>query len=383
LTAPLRAFYGLVGTTTLLCGSVAGALPGCSSAGDAQPARADSGLVDADEPDTSTPPSPDAGADVSPVDTGSSADVDGGVRDARTGGDTGGEAAAPPTYDNPVLPEDFPDPFVLRDGATYYAFGTNSGSKNIQAAKSTDLANWTLLPDALPKLPSWAASNAGLTWAPSVLQRGSTYILYYVARYVAAGFQCISHAEAQKPDGPYVDSTSAPFVCQVSGAQSLCGSIDPSPFIDTDGTAYLVWKSDENAPACSNPPRLWSAPLAADGLSLAGSPAQLLVMDQTWQQPIIEGPSMTLQAGKYYLLSVHLQRGDGARAGGRRVLRGRRGRSLARLPRVDRTDHDVRGRRSALDAHRSHRRRRRRPVLLRSDHHAATLLTRPPRHHEP
>jgi beta-xylosidase len=233
-----------------------------------------------------------------------------------TGGpDTGGDASPPSdaaaeadapagnSYTNPVIANDFPDPFILRQGSTYYAFATNAGTSHIQSATSTNLAAWSIGADALPTLPTWAAPSAGLTWAPTILQRGPTsFVMYYTTRDATSNFQCISRATSATPGGPYADTSTAPFVCQVTAPSAFCGSIDPSPFVDTDGTAYLVWKSDENSPACSNPPRLWSAALSSDGLTLAGPPNELLIMDQAWQQPIIEGPSMRFIGGIYYLL---------------------------------------------------------------------------------
>ena len=277
----------------------------CSSGG-AAPAN-DAGMPPSQDDAGTSPPPPvaDTGSDATAPPAPDASDDAGSTADVAIPPDpidAAPEAAPAATYLNPVIDQDFPDPFILRQGATYYAFGTNAGTKNIQAAQSSDLAHWTLLPDALPNLPAWAAKNAGLTWAPSILQRGATsFVMYYTARDTASGFQCVSHAEASSPAGPYVDSSTTAFVCQVSGAQSLCGSIDPSPFVDSDGTAYLVWKSDENASACNDPPRLWSAPLSADGSTLTGPPTQLLIMDQAWQSPIIEGPSMTLIDGNYYL----------------------------------------------------------------------------------
>ena len=272
-------------------------LAACSSSDDVDPAE---GGVSSPPGDASTRPPQDAAAAVD-------ATVDGGGQDAASGTDASpppdgaAEAAAPETYLNPVLAIDFPDPFVLRSGAAYFAFATNAGGSNIQSARSTDLAHWTDTGDALPTLPSWAQANAGLTWAPSVLPRGpSTFVLYYTARDTGSGRQCISVAVASSAAGPYVDSSSAPLVCQVSGSESLCGSIDPSPFVDSDGSAHLVWKSDENA--CGNPPRLWTAPLSADGLTLTGPHTALLEMDEAWQKPIIEGPAMTLVGGIYFLV---------------------------------------------------------------------------------
>jgi beta-xylosidase len=286
-------------------GSVAGfaILASCSSTPHDAPAIADA-AVDDSTADAPAPPGEDAGPDSTSRDAGADAPRDAiADRAPETETDAAKDASTPPTYLNPVIGRDFPDPFILRQGSTYYAFATNAGTANIQAARSTDLAHWTPLPDALPALPAWAEANAGLTWAPSILQRGpAAFVMYYAARDTASGFQCISRAQASSPAGPYVDSSSSAFVCQVSGAESLCGSIDPSPFVDADGTAYLVWKSDENAPACNRPPRLWSAPLTADGLGLNGPPSLLLTMDQPWQQPVVEGPSMTAIAGDYYLL---------------------------------------------------------------------------------
>ena len=56
---------------------------------------------------------------------------------------------------NPVYNRDFPDPFVLKVGHTYFAYATNGNGSNVQTATSTDLVHWTPGRDALPKLGSW------------------------------------------------------------------------------------------------------------------------------------------------------------------------------------------------------------------------------------
>ncbi|MDB4945896.1 MAG: glycoside hydrolase, family 43 [Labilithrix sp.] len=240
---------------------------------------------------------PDAGVDP-PSDAGV---VDGNaVRDGANHEEDGG---TPPTatYTNPVLPADFPDPFILREGSTYYAFATNAGTKNVPAASSPDLVTWTTLPDAMPALPAWALTGASLTWAPSILKRGASYVLYYTARSKAAGFQCIGRAVAAQPQGPYVDDSAEPFICQVQDAQALCGSIDASPVVATNGDAYILWKSDENAAACQGDARIWSQRLGIDGLSLIGAPSELMKRDRNWEAPLVEGPSMIENGGMYYL----------------------------------------------------------------------------------
>jgi beta-xylosidase len=194
-------------------------------------------------------------------------------------------------------PGDFADPFVLHAGGSYYAFATGTRGQHLQVARSRVLAAWTPLRDPLPLLPAWAKDDGGLTWAPSVLARRDGYVLYYTTRDARSGFQCISRATAREPGGPYVDRSSQPLVCQ----RELCGSIDASPFVDRDGAAYLLWKSDENALACRKAPRIWSQRLTDDGRALVGRPRTLLERDRSWEGDIVEGPSMVLHDGRYYL----------------------------------------------------------------------------------
>jgi beta-xylosidase len=170
---------------------------------------------------------------------------------------------------------------------------------NLQVTRSNDLSRWSPVVEALPRLPRWAAAVPGTTWAPAVLPRPGGFVLFYTARDAASGFQCISRATSLRPEGPYVDTSTRPFVCQV--AEGMCGSIDASPFVDGDGAAYLVWKSDENSAACRTPPRIWSQRLADDGLSLVGPRARLLTKDLGWEGTIIEGPAMLREEGRYYL----------------------------------------------------------------------------------
>jgi beta-xylosidase len=209
-------------------------------------------------------------------------------------------AALPDPDETPTAASDFPDPFVLRDGDTYYAFATGiDDGYNLQVARSRDLATWTMLGDALPVLPSWATKN--FTWAPSVLRRDRRYVLYYTARETSSGFQCISRGTSMRPEGPYHDDSPRPFICQTSADAAFCGSIDPSPFVDAAGRVYLLWKSDENSPACRTQPRIWSQRLSDDGLALVGSPSPLLTTDREWEGPLIEGPSMVRDGDSLFL----------------------------------------------------------------------------------
>jgi beta-xylosidase len=120
--------------------------------------------------------------------------------------------------------------------------------------------------------------------------------MYYTGRDVQAGRQCVSTAVATAPEGPFVDDSETPLVCQLD----LGGSIDPYPFVAADGARYLLWKNDGNC--CSLPTRLWMQPLTDDGLGLTGSPIDLgLRNDVPWEGAVIEAPTLVQHDDRYYL----------------------------------------------------------------------------------
>lgn len=203
------------------------------------------------------------------------------------------EEAAGSTAD-PAFLFDFADPFVLAAGGRYYAYSTNGGGGNVQLITADNLGEWRWVGNALPALPAWATPNR--TWAPSVLATPSGFVLYYTARHNESGRQCISRAVSASPEGPFVDDSAGPMVCQLDRN----GSIDPSPFVDAAGQAYLTWKSE--GLTAQEPARLWSQALGPDGLSLLGpGPAELLRADRSWEQGVVEGPSMVRDGSRWYL----------------------------------------------------------------------------------
>jgi beta-xylosidase len=189
-----------------------------------------------------------------------------------------------------VYPFDFADPFVLTVGSTYYAYATNSVEGSIQIIQSTDLTHWSTVGNALPSLPVWAAPDQ--TWAPAVLYIGGQYVLYYAAKVIDTGQQCISEAVAPQPQGPFIDTSTAPMMCQATAG----GDIDPSPFVDTNGTPYLVWKS------IGQPETIWSQQLNPTGTAVVGpTPTPILGATQSWEEGIVEAPDLVLNTGRYYL----------------------------------------------------------------------------------
>jgi beta-xylosidase len=201
----------------------------------------------------------------------------------------------------PVYRDNFPDPFVLRNGAEFIAYATNDGL-NLPMLVSRDLVNWTQVRDpanpskrldGMPKLASWV--EEGRTWAPEVMQVGSRWLLYYTAHDRKTNHQCIGVAGASDPKGPFVDPSPQPLVCQAE----LGGSIDADPFRDRDGKLYLYFKSDGNA--VRKRTQIWGQQLGPDGLSVVGAPVELVKDDKAWEMRVVEAPTMVRSPGGYVL----------------------------------------------------------------------------------
>ncbi len=205
-------------------------------------------------------------------------------------------ATIPPgDFQNPVLVNDFADPFVFVFNGTFYGYATNANSKNVQVATSSDMINWTLAGDALPALPKWAKLGGSLVWAPDVKQVSSKFVMYYTARDKTSNKQCIGVATSDKPDGKFKDSSEQPIVCQPDEG----GDIDPDVFQDSNNKLYLYFKNDGNC--CQMPTNLYAQELAPDGLSLIGQPTKLMSNDVPWEGRVVEGPQMFKHDNNYYL----------------------------------------------------------------------------------
>lgn len=199
------------------------------------------------------------------------------------------------TLQNPVITVNFPDPFVMKVGETYYAYSTNSNSRNLPIAVSTDLVNWQIKRDGMPALAKWINLSRPDVWAPEIIQVGEDYLLYYTARHKETKLQCIGLAISQSPEGPFRDLTDEPIICQFDEG----GSIDASPFRDTDGTLYLYWKNDGNC--CGMTTYIYGQQLSADGRELVGDPVKMIQNDKPWHGPLVEAPTMWLHEGRYHL----------------------------------------------------------------------------------
>lgn len=215
-------------------------------------------------------------------------------------------SALPLTYQNPVWPGYFADPFVLRTGDEYFAYGTGSDAGDgrqsdgrvFPVLRSRDLVNWTLVGGALEPLTS---TKPVAYWAPEVAERDGRFYLYYAAD------MRLRVAVAEHPAGPFRDAGRDLFPDEPF-------SIDASPFRDPrDGRWYLFFAKDYFDERVGTGTAV--VPLGDDMLSIAG-PAQVVVRatsdwqifqrqrrwyDRVWEAwHTVEGPFVVPHAGRYY-----------------------------------------------------------------------------------
>ncbi len=255
---------------------------------------------------------------------------------------------APATYQG-----DFADPSVIRVGNTYYAYATIAGGSHLPVLRSTNLSTWKPMlsynrttaatqnqdssefisgrPVRIAQRPDtnfdpWI--NDGLLdyhagaflsvsghnhlrtgyWAPGVAKIGNQYVAYSAVPQNNAVHRCIRASVSSTPDGPFTPiGGTQPLQCDdesTGDAFSPNGSVDPEPFVDANGTPYLLWTSTGNPQPPYAPTILWARRLKANGTGFApgSSKVELLrTAPASWEGSVIENPSMVRFGGKYYL----------------------------------------------------------------------------------
>ena len=136
----------------------------------------------------------------------------------------------PGDYRNPVLPGFHPDPSVVRVGADFYLVTSTFGwFPGIPVYHSTDLVNWRLIGHAIDRpgmldLAGLQLVNDGV-YAPAIEHHGGRFYIFNTCVRCGGNF----YVTATDPAGPWSD----PVWIDVPG-------IDPSLFVDDDGSAWVV-----------------------------------------------------------------------------------------------------------------------------------------------
>ena len=125
------------------------------------------------------------------------------------------------------------DPFIYREGDTYYLYGTSSVS-GLYVWTSEDLINWRMRGHAISRTAeSWSRMHF---WAPELFKHKGTYYLHYtvLGRGEAGerGDRRIVLARADSPLGPFTEYKAPWYDPGIS-------TIDSHVFKDDDGKMYL------------------------------------------------------------------------------------------------------------------------------------------------
>ena len=151
------------------------------------------------------------------------------------------------------------DPSVVRDGATYYVFGSH-----MAAASTPDLMSWTqiasspssssLIRNGTPLVEFSAAlayaGNATTFWAPDVIKLGDgKYYCYYCACQGSSPLSALGLAKADAITGAYANvgimlmsAGSTPTVSPYD-VNTMPNVVDPSVFFDQTGKLWMVYGS--------------------------------------------------------------------------------------------------------------------------------------------
>ncbi|OQB80851.1 MAG: Beta-xylosidase [Bacteroidetes bacterium ADurb.Bin123] len=194
------------------------------------------------------------------------------------------------TYKNPVLHADYSDPDVIRVGTDYFMTASSFNCvPGLPVLHSKDLVNWKLIGHALHRLTpeeefSMVRHGKGV-WAPCIRYRNNEFYIYF-----PDPDRGIFLTRAVNPAGPW----SEPVL--VAGGKGL---IDPSPFWDDDGKAYLVYAFAGSRAGIKSV--LMVDRMTPDGTRLFGQP--VMVFNGAGENPTVEGPKFYKRNGWYYIFA--------------------------------------------------------------------------------
>jgi beta-xylosidase len=201
---------------------------------------------------------------------------------------------------NPITDGWYADPEGVIFGKKYWIYPTYSAKYEQQvfldAFSSTDMVSWTRHAHILDTAAIKWASMA--MWAPAIVQKDNRYFLFFSANDIQSKVRNgvkddnlggIGIAVANKPEGPFKDYLGKPLINKFyNNAQP----IDQFVFKDKDGQYYIIYGG-------------WGhcniARLNKNFTALVPFSDSNLVKEIT-PKGYVEGPTMFIRKGKYYLM---------------------------------------------------------------------------------
>jgi len=198
---------------------------------------------------------------------------------------------------NPLIMDQFTaDPSVCAFEGKVYIYPShdvNCGTnwfcmKDYHVFSSENLIEWT---DhgviVTQEQVAWVDSTSNSMWAPDCIEKDGKYYFYFPARAKGNGQRRGSSIGVAISDTPY-----GPFTPEPEPIEGVSG-IDPNPFIDKDGQAYLYWAGGR---------RLHMARLKENMLELTTEPQEVKGFPEGFK----EGPYLFERNGIYYFTFPHV-----------------------------------------------------------------------------
>lgn len=191
-------------------------------------------------------------------------------------------------YQNPVLFADYSDPDVIRVGEDYYMVASSfTYLPGVPILHSRDLVHWQIINYCVWELPfdryRQPAHGSG-TWAPSIRWHDG---MFYV--FIPLPDEGIFVARSEDIRGTFR------LNCLVQAK----GWIDPCPFWDDDGKAYMVFAYARSR--CGIKHRLSLVEIDPDCTCLLGEPQVIFYDEQI--APTLEGPKLYRRGEYYYIFA--------------------------------------------------------------------------------
>ena len=209
------------------------------------------------------------------------------------------------TYQNPVILCDYSDPdCICVDGVYYMTASSFNYVPGLPILASRDLVNWKLSGYALEQIPDARYNvprHAQGVWAPAIRFHAGQFFIFY-----AMPDEGIFMVRTEHPLGAW-----EPPVLVLPGK----GLIDPCPFWDDDGRAWVVHAYAKSRIGFNG--WLGIFPMSEDGTRAIGE--DKLLFDGTAEHPTIEGPKVYKRDGWYYIFAP----AGGVEKGWQTVLRSR------------------------------------------------------------
>lgn len=192
-------------------------------------------------------------------------------------------------YKNPILHADYSDPDVIRVGSDFYMVASSfTYLPGIPLLHSKDLVNWKVVNYIIDRIPLAAyekPQHGNGSWAPSIRYHNNKFWVYF----------------STPDEGIFMSNTENPIEkwSPLTCIKEVKGWIDPCPFWDDDGQAYLVHAFANSR--CGIKSKLHINKMKQDGTELLDEGT--LVFDGTVTHPTIEGPKMYKRNGYYYIFA--------------------------------------------------------------------------------